>query len=161
MNSTEIFSLALGLQDPWIISDIEILTDEVSVKELHIHLGFKRGTKFEDEAGKIEITGTKYITRPGIISEGDDVEVLGQERAKIAETVFGLKVGESAIAVEDKGVKKCYVVMLVDRKKVDPKEFEEEKDSIMAQYLMEKQLTFITEWESWIGKKALLGKRKG
>ena len=52
MNSTEIFSLALGLQDPWIISDIEILTDEVSVKELHIHLGFKRGTKFEDEAGK-------------------------------------------------------------------------------------------------------------
>ena len=52
MNSTEIFSLALGLQDPWIISDIEILTDDASVKELHIHLGFKRGTKFEDEAGK-------------------------------------------------------------------------------------------------------------
>jgi hypothetical protein len=123
---------------------------------------FEEGIKFiEDEAGKLEITGTKYITRPGIFSEGDDVEVLGQERAKIAEIVFGLKVGESAIAVEDKGVKKCYVVMLVDRKKVDPKEFEEEEDSIMKQYLMEKQLTFITEWESWIGKKALLGKRKG
>ena len=123
---------------------------------------FEEGIKFiEDEAGKIEITGTKYISRPGIISEGDDVEVLEQERAKIAEIVFGLKVGESAIAVEDKGVKKCYVVMLVDRKKVDPGRFEEEKDSIMAQYLMEKQLTFITEWETWLGKKSQLGKRRG
>ena len=123
---------------------------------------FEKGIKsIKDEAGKLEITGTKYITRPGIFSEGDDVEVLGQERAKIAEIVFGLKVGESAIAVEDKGVKKCYVVMLVDRKKVDPGKFEEEKDSIMAQYLMEKQLTFITEWETWLGKKSQLGKRRG
>ncbi|MFQ5688174.1 MAG: SurA N-terminal domain-containing protein [Candidatus Scalindua sp.] len=124
---------------------------------------FEEGIEFiEDEAGKIEITETKYITRPGIISEDedDDVEVLGPERAKIAETVFGLKAGESAIAVEDKGAKKCYVVMLVDRKKVDPKKFEEEKDSIMAQYLMEKQLAFITEWESWVSKKAQLGRSK-
>jgi hypothetical protein len=123
---------------------------------------FEEGIKFiKNEAGKLKITGTKYITRPGIISEGDDVEVLGSEKDKIAEIVFGLKVGESAIAVEDKGVKKCYVVTLVERKSVDPGKFEEEEDSIMAQYLMEKQLTFITEWESWIGKRALLGKRKG
>jgi hypothetical protein len=123
---------------------------------------FEEGIKsIKDEAGKIDITETKYITRPGIISEGDDVEVLGQERAKIAETVFGLKVGESAIAVEDKGIQRCYVVMLVDRKKVDPGKFEEEEDSIMEQYLREKQLTFITEWETWIAKTAQLGKRKG
>jgi len=123
---------------------------------------FEEGIKsIEDEAGKIEIKGTKYISRPGIISEGDDVEVLGPERDKIAEIVFSLKVGESAIAVEDKGAKKCYVVMLVDRKKIDQKKFEEEEDSIMAQYLMEKQLAFITEWESWIGKKARLGKSRG
>ena len=123
---------------------------------------FEEGIRFiEDEAGKIEITGTNYITRPGIFSPDNDVEVLGQERAKIAEIVFGLKVGESAIAVEDKGAKKCYVVMLVDRKKVDPKKFEAEKDSIMAQYLIEKQLAFITEWESWVSKKAQLGKRRG
>ena len=123
---------------------------------------FEEGIKFiKNEAGKLKITGTKYITRPGIISEGDDVEVLGSEKDKIAEIVFGLKVGESAIAVEDKGVKKCYVVTLVERKTVDPGKFEEKEDSIMAQYLMEKQLTFITEWESWIGKRALLGKRKG
>jgi hypothetical protein len=123
---------------------------------------FEEGIKFiEDEAGKIDITGTKYISRPGIISEGDDVEVLGSERAKLAETVFGLKVGESAIAVQGKGIQRCYVVTLVDRKKVDPGKFDEEEDSIMEQYLREKQLAFITEWESWIGKKALLGKRKG
>jgi hypothetical protein len=123
---------------------------------------FEEGIKFiKNEAGKLEITRTKYITRPGIISKDDDVEVLGPEKDKIAEIVFGLKVGESAIAVEDKGVKKCYVVTLVERKTVDSGKFEEKEDSIMEQYLREKQLTFITEWESWIGKRALLGKRKG
>ena len=124
---------------------------------------FEEGIKFiEDEAGnKIEITGTGFISRPGIISKDDDTEMLEQERAKIAETVFGLKVGASAIAVEDKGEKTCYVVMLVDRKRVDPKKFQEEKESIMAQYLMEKQLAFLAEWEHWVSNKALLGKSKG
>ena len=52
MNSTEIFSLALGLTDPWMITNIEILTGDDSLKELHIHFGFKRGAKFEDESGE-------------------------------------------------------------------------------------------------------------
>ena len=52
MNSSEIFTLALGLKEPWIISNVEILTSDDSVKELHIHLGFKRGSKFEDESGE-------------------------------------------------------------------------------------------------------------
>ena len=43
MNSTEIFALALGLKEPWIISNVEILTSDDSVNELHIHFGFKRG----------------------------------------------------------------------------------------------------------------------
>jgi transposase len=51
MNSNEIFTLALGLTKPWIISNVEIQTDADSVSELHIHLGFKRGHKFEDETG--------------------------------------------------------------------------------------------------------------
>ena len=52
MNSSEIFTLALGLKEPWIISNVEILTDDDSVKALHIHLGFKRGSKFKDEVGE-------------------------------------------------------------------------------------------------------------
>ncbi len=51
MNSNEIFTLALDLAEPWIISNVEIQTDTESVKELHIHLGFKRGSKFEDKTG--------------------------------------------------------------------------------------------------------------
>ena len=51
MNSTEIFSLALGLKDPWEITDVEITVGNDSVKELNIYLGFKRGAKFKDEAG--------------------------------------------------------------------------------------------------------------
>ncbi len=52
MNSSEIFTLALGLTEPWTITNVEILTDDDSVKALHIHLSFKRGSKFKDEAGE-------------------------------------------------------------------------------------------------------------
>ncbi len=38
MNSREIFSLALGSTDPWVITDVEILTGDNTVKELHILL---------------------------------------------------------------------------------------------------------------------------
>jgi hypothetical protein len=52
MNSSEIFTLALGLTEPWYITKVEIQTDDDSVKALHIHLGFKRGSKFKDELGE-------------------------------------------------------------------------------------------------------------
>ena len=51
MNSTEIFALALGLNEPWEITDVQLTIDEDSVKELDIHISFKRGSKFEDEEG--------------------------------------------------------------------------------------------------------------
>ena len=47
MNSTEIFSLALGFNEPWEITEVEISADSDSVKQLDIYLGFKRGAKFE------------------------------------------------------------------------------------------------------------------
>jgi len=121
----------------------------------------EEGTKFiEDDAGKLAIIETGYVSRSGIISEGDDTEILGPERAIITDTAFGLKVGGSAIAVENRGEKTCYVVKLVERKRVDPGKFEEKKDVIMEQYLMEKQFVFSTEWESWISTKTQLGKSK-
>jgi parvulin-like peptidyl-prolyl isomerase len=85
---------------------------------------------------------------------------LGSDRVKITDAAFGLKVGESAVTVENRGEKTCYVVKLVERKKVDPKSFEEKRDLIMEQYLLEKQFVFSTEWESWIGTKTQLGKSK-
>ncbi len=121
----------------------------------------EEGIKFiEDDAGKLAIIETKYVSRLGIMSEDDDTEILGPERAKITDTAFGLKVGGSAIAVENRGEKTCYVVKLVERKQVDPKRFEEKKDLIMEQYLMEKQFVFSAEWESWISTKTQLGKSK-
>lgn len=51
MNSTEIFGLALGLKTPWEITNVEISELNDSVKELNIHIGFKRGAKFNDESG--------------------------------------------------------------------------------------------------------------
>ncbi|MCR4289237.1 MAG: SurA N-terminal domain-containing protein [Candidatus Scalindua sp.] len=121
----------------------------------------EEGVKFiKDDAGKLAIIETKYVSRPGIISGDDDTEILGPDRVKITDTAFSLKVGKSAIAVENRGDKTCYVVKLVERKKVDPKDFEEKRDLIMEQYLLEKQFVFSTEWESWIDSKTQLGKSK-
>ena len=121
----------------------------------------KEGIKsIKDDAGKLAIIETKYVSRPGIISKDDDTEILGSDRVKITDAAFGLKVGESAVTVENRGEKTCYVVKLVERKKVDPKSFEEKRDLIMEQYLLEKQFVFSTEWESWIGTKTQLGKSK-
>jgi hypothetical protein len=119
---------------------------------------FEEGIKsIEGEAGRLATIETKYVNRPGIISKDDDTEILGQDRAKIVDAAFGLKVGGTAVASEEKGEKTCYVVMLVEKRKVDPKKFEEDKDSIMQQYLMEKQLSFLSEWETWISTKTQLG----
>ncbi len=122
---------------------------------------FEEGIKLiENDTGKLAIIETKYVSRPGIISEDDDTEILGPEKIKITDSAFGLKVGGSDIAVENRGEKTCYVVKLVERKPVDPEKFEQDKDLIMQQYLMEKQLMFSSEWESWISTKTQLGKSK-
>ena len=51
MNSTEIFALALGLKSPWEITHVEFSADNESIKELNIHIGFKRGSTFKDDEG--------------------------------------------------------------------------------------------------------------
>ncbi len=61
MNSREIFSLALGLDSPWEITDVDLTTDNNSVKERHLHIGFKPGAKFTDSDGNI---GSVYDTKP-------------------------------------------------------------------------------------------------
>ncbi len=52
MHSKELFALALNIQHPWIIKGIKF--DELNdKKELHIEIGFKRGTKFLDAEGEL------------------------------------------------------------------------------------------------------------
>jgi transposase len=43
MNSIELFTLALGLEKPWIITKIDI---DPSIPQLDIHIDFERGSKF-------------------------------------------------------------------------------------------------------------------
>lgn len=52
MNSTEIFSLALGLNRPWIITNVEFVEVVPNVKELHIHIDFERGFRFSTTTGE-------------------------------------------------------------------------------------------------------------
>jgi transposase len=47
MSSTEIFTMALGLQSPWYIEKIEFQPVDKQVRELHIYINFERGTKFK------------------------------------------------------------------------------------------------------------------
>ena len=49
MNSTQIFTLALGLTEPWEITYIDITNDDKSIKELHLNIAFKKGSKFKDD----------------------------------------------------------------------------------------------------------------
>ena len=51
MNSTTLFGMALGLQSPWEVQDISFAAEESSRKELHLHLGFARGSRFPDATG--------------------------------------------------------------------------------------------------------------
>lgn len=46
MNSSEIFTLALGLAEPWYVSKVELIEGEQSKKELHLWLSFTRGYRF-------------------------------------------------------------------------------------------------------------------
>ena len=46
MNSEQIFTLALGLHTPWEIEGICFEENNANQKELHIDLGFPRGSKF-------------------------------------------------------------------------------------------------------------------
>jgi transposase len=52
MNSNELFSLALGLESPWKISNLELSppTDK-QLGALHIYLDFSKGSKFKDVTG--------------------------------------------------------------------------------------------------------------
>jgi transposase len=58
MNSTGIFTMALGLSEPWYISKVEFIDGAHSTKELHLWLSFNRGHRFT--VGGIE--GTAYDT---------------------------------------------------------------------------------------------------
>jgi len=51
MNSSTLFSMALGLQSPWQVNDISFAADDSTRKELHLHIGFVRGSRFPDETG--------------------------------------------------------------------------------------------------------------
>jgi transposase len=52
MNSKELFSIALGLSEPWEIQEICIEGSSDKEKELHIYLDFARGTKFLNRSGE-------------------------------------------------------------------------------------------------------------
>ena len=52
MNSEFLFSMALGLQEPWVLSNVEFKTVD-NKKELHLTIGFARGEKFPDDHGQL------------------------------------------------------------------------------------------------------------
>jgi transposase len=54
MNSTEIFALALNLQEPWYIKDIKLQkAEQLKRGQLDIYIDFRQGAKFLDEHGKL------------------------------------------------------------------------------------------------------------
>ena len=51
-NSTQIFSMALGLESPWYVDEVKFVDKATgSRKELHIHINFRKGFEFVFEGG--------------------------------------------------------------------------------------------------------------
>lgn len=62
MNSKHLFKVALGIEEPWEITGIN-LKKTGSTQELHIDIGFKRGSKFTDDSGALcEVYDTREKT---------------------------------------------------------------------------------------------------
>ena len=59
MNSKQIFAVALGLQSPWEVKDIRIEETADNIKEFHIDIKYKRGSKFKLPDGS---EGSAYDT---------------------------------------------------------------------------------------------------
>ena len=51
MNSETLFNMALGLQSPWEVREINFATTERGRNELHLRIGFPPGSRFIDDAG--------------------------------------------------------------------------------------------------------------
>jgi hypothetical protein len=52
MNSEQLFSMALGLQPPWQVESIDFSAGAKGGEELHLTLGFLRGSRFPDGKGQ-------------------------------------------------------------------------------------------------------------
>ena len=53
MNSEALFSMALGLQSPWQVKEVNFSVAASSHHELHLRIGFSPGTRFPDDTGKL------------------------------------------------------------------------------------------------------------
>ena len=51
MNSETLFSMALGLQSPWEVREVNFAATEPGQNELHLRIGFAVGARFSDDAG--------------------------------------------------------------------------------------------------------------
>jgi len=52
MNSEHLFKMALGIESPWEITNVQFKGEELT-KELHIDIDFKRGALFPDSSGEL------------------------------------------------------------------------------------------------------------
>ncbi|MGR3309939.1 MAG: SurA N-terminal domain-containing protein, partial [Candidatus Brocadiales bacterium] len=114
----------------------------------------------DSEAQKVtlEHSETDYFSRPIYWDNRPSrhIPALQGDRPNVASKAFGIKKGEVAVAVEERGEKTCYIILLVDRKEADKSKFEEEKDKILKRYRAEKQEAFITQWIDSLSLKARL-----
>jgi transposase len=53
MNSEALFSIALGLQTPWQVKEVNFSVAESSHSELNLCIGFSPGTRFSDDTGQM------------------------------------------------------------------------------------------------------------
>lgn len=93
MNSIDIFTLALGLTDPWHVTKVEFVDGPESTKELHLWIDFTRGYKFTINS----VVGTAYDTEDKTWRHLN----FFQHRCYLHARVPRIKTGENSITMVD------------------------------------------------------------
>lgn len=63
MQTTELFTKALGVAEPWYVEETEFKDNKSGEKELHIYIGFKKGSKWKCPTENCEEQNSAYDTR--------------------------------------------------------------------------------------------------
>ena len=101
----------------------------------------KKGKDFEAEAKalQLELKSTDYFKRSGSIPD------IGFER-DLVNAAFSLGPSQRLPEEVIKGRQGVFVIRLKDRKAADPKDFQEQKESIKTQITAQKQQRLVEEW---------------
>ena len=107
----------------------------------------------------LELGETEYLNRASAVSGTSPhgyIVAMQDYRLEVLQKAFKLKDKEMGLAVENRGNKACYIVVLAHKKDVDRSEYEKNKEKVLNRFKAEKQKYTLKKWEDDISKRSNL-----